>query len=88
MGRYLLAKGEEMKKVLILVLVATLMVAGCSGMSYTEQRVLSGGAIGAGSGALIGWAAGSPAVGAAVGGGAGALGGFLYDRYEKSQGRP
>jgi osmotically inducible lipoprotein OsmB len=49
---------------------------------------LSGGAIGASSGALIGWAAGSPAVGAAIGGGAGALGGFVYDQYEKSQGRP
>jgi hypothetical protein len=50
--------------------------------------VLSGGAIGASSGALIGWAAGSPAAGAAIGGGAGLLGGFLYDQYEKSRGRP
>ncbi len=39
-------------------------------MSYTEQRVLSGGAIGAASGGGAGW-----------------LGGYLYDRYEKSQGR-
>ncbi len=57
-------------------------------MSDTQQRVLSGGAIGAGSGALIGWAAGSPAAGAAIGGGAGLLGGYIYDRYEKSRGRP
>jgi uncharacterized membrane protein len=77
-----------MKKTLVLVMVAAFLVGGCSGMSYTEQRMLSGGAIGAGSGALIGWAAGSPAAGAAIGGGAGVLGGFLYDRYEKSQGRP
>ncbi|MBI4794356.1 MAG: hypothetical protein HY790_00665 [Deltaproteobacteria bacterium] len=77
-----------MKKLAVLVMVAALLVGGCSGMSYTEQRVLSGGAIGASSGALIGWAAGSPAAGAAIGGGAGVLGGFLYDRYEKSQGRP
>jgi uncharacterized membrane protein len=77
-----------MKKLAVLVLVATLLAGGCSGMSYTEQRVLSGGAIGASSGALIGWAAGSPAAGAAIGAGAGALGGFLYDRYEKSKGRP
>ncbi len=77
-----------MKKTLVLLMVAALLVGGCSGMSYTEQRTLSGGAIGAGSGALIGWAAGSPAAGAAIGAGAGALGGFLYDRYEKSQGRP
>ena len=77
-----------MKKVLILVMVATVTLGACSGMSYTEQRTLSGGAIGAGSGALIGWAAGNPAAGAAIGAGAGALGGYLYDQYEKSQGRP
>lgn len=77
-----------MKKLAVLVMVAALLLSGCSGMSTTEQRVLSGGAIGAGSGALIGWAAGSPAAGAAIGAGAGALGGFIYDRYEKSQGRP
>ncbi len=77
-----------MKKTLVLVMVGAMLLAGCSGMSTTQQRVLSGGAIGAGSGALIGWAAGSPAAGAAIGAGAGALGGFVYDRYEKSQGRP
>lgn len=77
-----------MKTVFILLVAATLLVAGCSGMSYTTQRALSGGAIGAGGGALIGLAAGSPAVGAAVGGGVGVLGGLLYDQYEKFQGRP
>ena len=77
-----------MKVTVILVLLATLLVGGCSGMSYTEQRTLSGGAIGAGGGALVGAAAGSAATGAAIGGGAGLLGGYLYDQYEKSQGRP
>ena len=77
-----------MKKTIALVVVAVLLVGGCSGMSNTQQRVLSGGAIGAGSGALIGWAAGSPAAGAAIGGGAGLLGGYIYDQYEKSRGRP
>jgi osmotically inducible lipoprotein OsmB len=77
-----------MKRMVILVMVAAVMLGGCSGMSYTEQRVLSGGAIGAGSGALIGAAAGSPAAGAAIGGGAGLLGGYIYDQYEKSKGRP
>jgi hypothetical protein len=75
-----------MKKAVILLMVLALAVGGCSGMSSTQQRVLSGGAIGASSGALIGWAAGSPAAGAAIGGGAGALGGFLYDQYQKSRG--
>ncbi|MGB8993347.1 MAG: YMGG-like glycine zipper-containing protein [Desulfobaccales bacterium] len=77
-----------MKKAVILIMLAALVVGGCSGMSNTQQRVVSGGAIGASSGALIGWAAGSPAAGAAIGGGAGLLGGYLYDQYEKSQGRP
>jgi osmotically inducible lipoprotein OsmB len=77
-----------MKKYLTLTLAVLLLVGACSGMSYTEQRVLSGGAIGAGTGALIGAAAGSAATGAAIGGGAGLLGGYLYDQYQKSQGRP
>ena len=75
-----------MKKAVMLLMVLALAVGGCSGMSSTQQRVLSGGAIGAGGGALIGWAAGSPAAGAAIGAGAGALGGFLYDQYQKSRG--
>ena len=77
-----------MKKALILVVVVALLATGCSGMNYTAQRTVTGGAIGAGSGALIGWSAGNPAVGAAVGGGVGLLGGYLYDQYEKSRGRP
>ena len=77
-----------MGKLVILVMVAAVVLGGCSGMSNTEQRTLSGGAIGAGGGALIGWAAGCPACGAAIGGGAGALGGYIYDQHEKSQGRP
>lgn len=77
-----------MKKAVVLVVVAVMVLGGCSGMSNTQQRMLSGGAIGAGSGALIGWAAGCPACGAAIGGGAGVVGGYVYDRYQKSQGRP
>jgi osmotically inducible lipoprotein OsmB len=77
-----------MKRAAILVMVAALLVWGCSNMSTTTQRTLSGGAVGAGSGTLIGWAAGCPACGAAIGAGAGALGGYAYDQYEKSRGRP
>lgn len=77
-----------MKKMAILVVVVAVLLGGCSGMSNTQQRVVSGGAIGASSGALIGWAAGCPACGAAIGGGAGLVGGYAYDQYEKSRGRP
>jgi osmotically inducible lipoprotein OsmB len=77
-----------MKKYLALMLVGLMFVGACSGMSYTEQRTLSGGAIGAAGGAAIGAIAGSAATGAAIGGGAGLLGGYLYDQYKKSQGQP
>jgi osmotically inducible lipoprotein OsmB len=77
-----------MKHTVLVIMVAVLLVVGCAGMSTTQQRTLTGGAIGASSGALIGWAAGCPACGAAIGGGAGLLGGYGYDQYQKSQGRP
>ena len=34
---------------IVAVLVLVLMLAGCAGMSTTQQRTLSGGAIGAGA---------------------------------------
>ena len=77
-----------MRKFAGLVLIVCILAAGCSGMSYTAQRTLSGGAIGAGSGAAIGAIAGNPAAGAAIGGGAGLLGGYAYDQYKKSRGEP
>lgn len=59
-------------------------LAGCAGMSATEQRLLSGGAIGAGAGAAIGAATGgSPAAGAAIGGAAGVVGGAIVDQMQK-----
>ena len=77
-----------MKKTIVLIMLVAVLLGGCSGMSYTEQRTLSGGAIGAAGGALIGAAAGAPGTGAAIGAGAGLVGGYLYDQYQKSQGRP
>ncbi len=69
---------------IVAILLVVFLLAGCAGMTPTQQRVLSGGAIGAGAGALIGGVAGgSPGVGAAVGAGAGALGGYLYDRSQR-----
>jgi len=75
----------KMKGLIILIGAAFLFFAGCAGLSATEQRVLSGGALGAGSGALIGAAAGSAGIGAAVGGGVGLLAGYAYDRYQKTR---
>jgi hypothetical protein len=74
-----------MKTVVVLALVLAVALGGCAGMTPTQQRMLSGGAIGAGAGSIIGWAAGAPAAGAAIGGGAGVLGGYLYDQFKKSR---
>jgi osmotically inducible lipoprotein OsmB len=62
-------------------------LAGCSNMSTTEQRTLSGGAIGTASGALIaGLTKGNPLTGALIGAAVGTAGGYLYDQHEKSEG--
>ncbi len=63
------------------------VLAGCSSMSDTEQRTLSGAAIGTAGGALIGGASGSPVTGAAIGAAAGAAGGYLYDRHKRNENR-
>jgi hypothetical protein len=73
-----------------LLWVCCLLVSlgGCANMSSGEQRTLSGAAIGAGGGALLGGLAkGRPLRGAAIGAAAGAAGGWLYDRHEQNQGR-
>ena len=50
-----------MRKIAVLVLIVCFLAVGCSGMSYTAQRTLSGGAMGAAGGAAIGAIAGNPA---------------------------
>jgi hypothetical protein len=67
------------------LLGAALGLAACSGMNATEQRVLSGGAIGAGAGAaLTGLTGGNMLGGAILGGAAGAAGGYLYDQHRQN----
>lgn len=63
----------------VVALVAALSLAGCYGppMSPRARDTLLGGAVGVGSGALVGSAVGSPGAGAAVGGLLGAGGGYL-----------
>lgn len=75
-----------MKKVqyLVAVFLIVFSLAGCAGMSETQQRTLSGGAIGAGAGAGIAAIAGGNAwAGAAVGGAAGALTGYIIGESHK-----
>jgi osmotically inducible lipoprotein OsmB len=71
-------------KVMIAGLGLIAMLSGCAGMNPREQRMLSGGAMGAAGGAAIGAVTGgSPAVGAAVGGAAGVVGGLIVDEMDR-----
>jgi uncharacterized protein YcfJ len=54
-------------------------------MSATEQRALSGTAIGAAGGAVIGAIAGNAGLGAIAGGAAGLAGGLIYDQVKKNE---
>jgi osmotically inducible lipoprotein OsmB len=79
-----------MKRVLrvLTVLLLAGAISGCAGMTDTQQRVLSGGAIGAGAGAAVGiLSGGSGSTGAIIGGAAGAAGGYIVDQSEKKRGR-
>jgi hypothetical protein len=67
--------------------VCAALVSGCAGMTDTQQRTLSGGAMGAAGGAAIGALAGNAALGAAIGGATGAGGGFLYGRHRDAEQR-
>jgi osmotically inducible lipoprotein OsmB len=76
--------GEIVKLILApLLIVGLLGTAGCSNMSSTEQRTLSGGAIGAAGGAIGGALTGCAWCGAAIGGAVGAGAGYLYDQTKK-----
>lgn len=80
----------KMKRVIsILSLVA--LLGGCAApLSQRERSTLTGGALGAGAGALIGNAVGHPGRGALIGGGLGALGGAaigdqMQGQYERQE---
>jgi hypothetical protein len=63
-----------------------LLACGCSSLSHTENGALAGGAIGAGTGAIIGHATGHTGPGALIGAGVGALsGGLIGHAMDKSE---
>ncbi|MDX1922065.1 MAG: hypothetical protein SFW65_02910 [Alphaproteobacteria bacterium] len=66
-----------------MALLVTVLVGltACSDMNTTQQRTLSGGAIGAGTGAAVTvMTGGCVACGAAIGGAVGAGAGYVYDK--------
>ncbi len=64
---------------------ALLATVGCTDMTDTQQRALTGTAAGTAGGALIGAIAGDAALGAAIGAGAGLAGGLIVDRVKKNR---
>ena len=69
-----------MKRTFIIFIILAFVVSftGCAGMNRTQQTTLSGAAIGAVGGGVLGAAVGGrPLTGAAIGAGMGALGGYI-----------
>lgn len=73
------------KRELTIAAGLVLVLAACSDMSSTQQRTLTGGAMGAGAGAIGGAIAGNAGLGAAIGAGVGLAGGYLYDQNQKAK---
>jgi phage tail tape-measure protein len=67
---------------LLCVLAVGAGLAGCSNLDHTQQRVLTGGAIGTAAGAALGAMTGglSIAAGALIGAGVGSATGYIVDQ--------
>jgi hypothetical protein len=72
-------------KTMSALLLCGLVLGGCSNMNQTQQRALSGTAIGAGGGAILGAIGGNAALGAVAGAAAGLAGGLIYDSVKKNE---
>jgi osmotically inducible lipoprotein OsmB len=66
-------------------LVIALLASACAGQTPTQQRTLSGAAIGAVGGTAIGAIAGNAGLGLAIGTVAGAAGGYIYDQHKQAE---
>jgi hypothetical protein len=73
-----------MRRLIQVVTVASVALTGCADMTPTQQRALSGTAIGAGGGAVIGAIAGNAGLGAGIGAAAGLAGGLIVDQSRRN----
>jgi hypothetical protein len=82
-----LARTQEliMKNGIVALVVAALLLAGCSDLTPGQQRAATGAGIGAAGGAVIGALAGNAALGAGIGAGAGLLGGVLVNSWKNNE---
>jgi len=71
----------------VIAILAISLLAGCAGMSDTQQRTVTGGLGGAAAGSVIGAMAGNAGMGAAIGAAAGTAGGYLYGKHKESEQR-
>jgi osmotically inducible lipoprotein OsmB len=80
-AEYRLGAGLRAGRMLVLAGLIAASLGACSNMSQTQQKTLSGGAIGAAGGAAIGaLSGGSAGLGALIGGAAGAGTGYLLSQ--------
>jgi hypothetical protein len=73
-----------MRRLILVAAVASVALSGCADMTPTQQRALSGTAIGAGGGAIIGAIAGNAGLGAGIGAAAGLAGGLIVDQSKRN----
>ena len=72
---------------LAIMLLAGLGLAGCEGMSPTQQNIGIGALGGAAIGGIAGSFSGNAGMGALIGAGVGGAGGYLYDQSQQSRRR-
>ena len=77
--------GEIEMRAIFAALLACVTLSGCTGLTETQQRALTGTAGGAGVGAVLGAIGGNAGLGALAGAGAGLAGGLIYDSAKKSE---
>jgi osmotically inducible lipoprotein OsmB len=76
-----------MRRAMVLVVGAPLLLGACTDMNSSQQSTLSGGALGAAGGAVLGAIGGNALLGTVVGAGAGAAGGYLYNHVQQNRRR-
>jgi uncharacterized protein YcfJ len=74
-----------MKSTIAILLACCIALTGCSGLSDTQQRAVTGTGIGAAGGAVLGAIGGNAALGAVAGAAAGLAGGLIYDKVQKDE---
>jgi len=71
----------------VLLLLASLGLAGCAGMNQTQQTTAIGAAGGGVLGGVLGSFSGNAGLGALLGAGVGGAGGYLYDQSQRNDRR-